>query len=120
MEELGSFLREARERERQHRRFSLQCPVFITLSQADLPITLEAVSRNISLGGLLLETRTQVPHHARVSFVMTVEGNNVRRPIRLTGEGTVVRVQVMGPGTGFAVAVECTSPITHLEECLSA
>ncbi len=103
-------------RERKFRRFSLRYPVHVKFRSGASVAELDAVSNNISLGGLLLETASLIPPHSLVSFVMTVRGGPVIRPIQLRGEGKVVRVEAKGSAAGFAVAVECKHPVTQIEE----
>lgn len=81
---------------------------------------LDAVSRNVSLGGVLLETQALIPQHSSVSFLMTVQGGRTVRPIELEGQGRVVRVEARGPENCFAIAVECRNPITQIEPFLPA
>jgi PilZ domain len=78
---------------------------------------LQAMSRNVSLGGLLLEVPSRIPQHSSVSFTLTMQGDRVVRPILLAGEGKVVRVEPE-PRRKFAVAVECSRPITQIERYL--
>ena len=106
--------------ERKYPRFKLRYPVHGTFYSADRTADFDAVSRNVSIGGLLLETGFEIPADSLVSFTMTLHGGKVIRPIRLTGEGQVVRVEPSGLGAGFAVAVSCTYPIAHMEDYLSS
>lgn len=79
---------------------------------------LETVSKNVSVGGLLVTANDQVPLRTAVNLTMNVVGPRFRRPIRLSGEGEVVRVESLGPGAGFAIAVECKQPIKEMEDHL--
>jgi len=106
--------------ERKHRRFSLQYPVRLKVHSADSMVELDAVSRNISIGGLLLETSSMIPQHTPVSFTMTVWSAQVVRPIQFVGEGEVVRVDAKAAEQVFAIAVECKRPITRTDEPLAA
>lgn len=101
--------------ERKYRRFSLRYPVRLKVHSPDLMVEFEAVSRNISIGGLLLETSSLIPQHASVSFVVTAEGRDLGRPIQFAGEGKVVRVVPKASEEMFAIAVECAQPITQLD-----
>jgi hypothetical protein len=105
--------------ERKHRRFSLQFPVRLKVHSAGSVIELDAVSRNISIGGLLLETSSMIPQHTPVSFIMTVRSAQVIRPIQFAGEGEVVRVDAKPAVQVFAIAVECKRPITRTDEPLA-
>jgi hypothetical protein len=105
---------------RRYRRFLLHHPVRMTVHVADSPIELEGVSKNISIGGLLMETSRTVPPQATVSFVITVRAEHSLRPMQFRGEGKVVRVDTNREKAAFAIAVECRRPITQLEDCLGA
>jgi hypothetical protein len=106
-----------RPQERRFRRFSLRYPVHVTFHAANCVAEFDAVSNNVSIGGLLLETACHIPPHSLVSFVMTVQGGPVVRPIQLTGDGEVVRVEPRKSAAGFAVAVECKRPVTQVKNC---
>jgi hypothetical protein len=105
-------------KERRYRRFSLQYPVRVKVQITDSIIEFEAVSRNISVGGLLLETSSVIPQHSPVSFIVTVQGAQVVHPIQFAGEGNVVRVDPKE--SAFAIAVECKRPITQIDNHLAA
>ena len=113
MGKLNDFAGLSRTPERKFRRFTLQYPVRLKIHSADLVAEFEAISRNISICGVLLESSAMIPQHTPVSFVVTVEGGKVHRPIRFVGEGKVVRV---GPAAAqrFAIAVECARPISQI------
>src|SRR5215468_3035794 len=97
--------------ERKYRRFKLKYPVHVKFQSGNVTSELDATSRNVSLGGLLLETTSPIPRHSPVSFVLTLRGGTIVRPVELAGEGEVVRVQPSGLGTGFDIAVKCKKPI---------
>jgi hypothetical protein len=106
--------------ERRYRRFKLQYPVRLKIQDYGLMIEFEAVSKNISICGLLLETPSMIPQHTPVSFVVTVEGWDLGRPIQFVGEGKVVRVDPKKDREAFAIAVECARPIEQKDRCLEA
>jgi hypothetical protein len=99
--------------ERKYRRFNLSYPVRVRLRSGGVSSEIEAISRNVSIGGLLLETASIIPQDSEVSFVMTIQDDRVAHPIELVGEGNIVRVE--NTSEGIRVAVECKSPIAHLE-----
>lgn len=99
-------------RDRMHPRFSLHCPVRLKFEDSGEPHELDTVSRNVSLGGVLLEAPTQVPPGCAVEFIMTIQ-TRPQRVIRLKGSGRVVRAEP-GPSGAFRVAVKCTRPIHHI------
>ena len=105
----------ARER-RKHRRFSLRYPVHVKFGLANSE--LEAVSNNLSLGGVLLEADSPIPQHCDVSFTMTVKKHPIVGPTQVVGEGEVVRVEALQSGAGFAIAVKCKRPISQLARYL--
>jgi hypothetical protein len=119
MEKLHYVARSSPLQERKHRRFSLQYPVRLKVHSSDCMVELDAVSRNISIGGLLLETSSLIPQHTPVSFVVTVQSAQVVRPIHFAGEGKVVRVDAEAAEEVFAIAVECERPITRTDEPLA-
>jgi len=101
---------------RKYPRFNRRYPVHVRFASGNLFSELDAVSRNVSLCGLLLETASIIPQHSPVSFVITLQGEQIVRPIELAGEGKVVRVEDVGTGAGFAVAIECKDPISQIED----
>jgi len=105
---------------RKHRRFELQFPVSLSFADNGAPREIDAVSKNVSVGGVLIEADDQVPLRTQVSLTMNVVGPWSRRPVVLLGEGEVVRVESMGAGAGFAIAVECRQPITEMEDYFPA
>ena len=118
MGNLNDVGRSAPPQERKYRRFSLQYPVRVKVHSAELMVEFEAVSRNISIGGLLLETASMIPQHTPVSFIVTVEHSELGRPIHFAGEGRVVRVDPKAAEEVFAIAVECARPITQIDRHL--
>jgi len=106
------------QQERKYRRFKLRYPVHGKFCSGKAVSEFDAVSRNVSIGGLLLETASEIPLHSPVSFTMTVQGGKVIRPIRLAGEGEVVRVESSRPDAWFAIALECKRPIAQIENYL--
>ncbi len=99
---------------RKHRRFSLRYPVHVKFGLANSVSELEAVSNNLSLGGVLLEADSPIPQHCDVSFNMTVKKHPIVGPTQVIGEGEVVRVEALRSGAGFAIAVKCKRPISQL------
>jgi len=78
-------------------------------------VEFEAISRNISICGLLLAASSLIPQHTPVSFTVTVRHNELGRPIQFVGEGRVVRVDPKTEEDIFAIAVECQRPITQID-----
>lgn len=104
---------------RKYRRYSLRYPVHVKLGSGSQPSELEAVSVNVSVGGMLLETNAMIPPHTPLSFVMTLVGGEIVQPIHLVGEGQVVRVENIGVGSRFAIAVHCKKPIAEIDTYLA-
>jgi hypothetical protein len=107
-------------KERRHRRFDLQFPVYLSFPSEGAVREVAGISRNVSVGGLLLKVNDQVPVRARVSLMMAVQDPRLRRPVQLLGKGEVVRVERLEAGAGFAVAIECKRPMTEIENHLPA
>jgi hypothetical protein len=104
--------------ERKYRRFKLRYPVHVEFRSGELVSQVDTVSRNVSAGGLLLESPSLIPQGSSVRFVMILRGSQFVHPIELAGEGEVVRVEPGGPDAGFGIAVKCTSPIRQIEHLL--
>ena len=103
-----------KKKERKYRRFDLQFPVSLTFPAGDQKRELNGVSRNVSVGGLLLSADSQIALDTDVNLTMEVAGPAARRAVRLLGEGRVVRVEPLG--AGFAIAVECRQPLKEIED----
>jgi hypothetical protein len=102
------------ERQRKHVRYQLEFPVELRCFVEGAVTELEATSRNISLGGLLVEAREVVPSNCDVEFEMTVRTEPVRPGIRLRGIGHVVRVEPSDSGSGFLLALQCEGPMKRV------
>jgi hypothetical protein len=105
---------------RKFRRFKLEYPVRVRFPSGDIVTEAEAVSRNVSLGGLLLESACLIPYRTPVEFAITVRSGPIFRPVTLRGAGEIVRVEPSETADKFAIAVECSQPITQMEEALAA
>ena len=101
---------------RKYRRFNLRYPVHGTFSFGNTVSEFDAVSRNVSIGGLLMETASEISQHSLVNFTMTLQGGIVVRPICLAGEGEAIRLEPAQPDACFAVAVACNRPIADMED----
>ena len=102
-------------KERKYRRFELQRPVWLSFPFAGFVHKLEGISKNVSMGGVLVKAPDHIPTRTQVSLTMDVRGPRLQRPVRLLGEGEVVRVERLEPGAGFAIAIECSRPIAESE-----
>ncbi len=101
--------------QRRHRRFDLRYPVRVEFKLGTSVSELLAVSKNMSLGGILLEADSAIPRECDVRFAMMIRSHHIIGDTQITGEGEIVRVEAHGPGCGFAIAVECTRPISDLQ-----
>jgi hypothetical protein len=108
------------QRERKYRRFDLQFPVHLSFPSSGTVHQLDAISRNVSIGGLLLRANDSLPPHTQVSLTIDVQDPRLRRSFRLLAEGEVVRVERLEPGAEFAIAIECKHPVTEMENHLPA
>lgn len=106
---------DASRKERRHPRFDLQFPVLLSFPAGGAVRELAGVSRNISIGGVLLKVDDPVPVRTRVSLTLAVQDPRLRHPVRLLGKGKVVRVERLESGSGFAVAIQCKRPLTEIE-----
>jgi len=104
--------------QRKYRRFSGTYPVHLTFQRGEPLTELEAVSKNVSIGGMLLKTASPVPQRSSVNFTIRLHGIQTLRPIDLVGEGEVVRVEPRG-AEGFAIAIKCSRPFSQIETYLS-
>ena len=104
---------------RKYRRFSLRYPVLVEFPAGSAIREVQTKSRNVSIGGLLLESAFALPKSQPLSFTLTVHGGSIVSPIKFFGEGKVVRVEPHGSGAGFTVALECTHPIGQMEDYLA-
>ena len=120
MDLLESALRLSDWKGREYRRFNLEFPVHIKVQSRSLVTEIEAVSKNVSVGGLLVRSTGMIPQNTPVSFILSVHGEQAVRPIHLIGEGEVVRVECEEVNATFAIAVKCKAPVTQLEEFLPA
>lgn len=102
--------------ERRYRRFSLAYPVRVKFAGLGGTCECQTLSRNISLGGMLLETQTLIPRRTEVSFILTLQGGHIVRPVDVSGNGEVVRVEKIVGGTGYAVALRCSRPLVDVTE----
>jgi PilZ domain len=105
---------------RKYRRFNLHYPVLVKFQRGRFTTEIEATSKNVSVGGLLLQAASEIPQHTPIRFTMTIQGGPVVRPIRITGEGKVVRVEHGSREREFAIAVQCLSRVTQIRQCLPA
>ena len=97
--------------ERSYRRFPLRHRIRVSFAAADPDSCLEGYTRNVSIGGILLEFFSRIPLHVAVTFAMTIVGSELIHPIEFAGEGRVVRIEPDASGVGYAVALAFAGPI---------
>lgn len=102
-------------RERKFCRFVLECPALMKYQTDNTTIDVQAIIRNVCIGGFLAKSAAMIPEHTTVTFTISLKGEVAARPIYLRGEGEVVRVEKSQEDAGFAIAVECRIPITQLD-----
>jgi hypothetical protein len=118
MERMNTLQQSTDWRGRHYRRFRLEFPVRLRFQSGSTTAEIEAVSKNLSVGGLLIRSALPVPQHTAVTFVLSVHGSQSLRPVHLRGEGEIVRVENVEPEGTFMMAVRCDSPVKELEEYL--
>ena len=102
--------------ERKFRRFELEYLAYVIFPWQGLMIEATAVTKNISLCGLLLESACSIPCCTPLEFTITVQGKLIVQPVILTGSGVVVRVKADETSGKFTIAVECSLPISQTEQ----
>jgi len=110
----------AGEKARRFRRFNIEYPVIVQYQIGGTNAEVKAVTKNVSIGGILISSAIVIPLHTPVSFWICIRRGKEARCIHLAGEGKIVRVERAENNVEFAIAVECDVPITHLEEYLTS
>lgn len=96
---------------RKYHRFALNYHITLGFRAASQSHKLEAITKNVSAGGLLLSAPTRIPEDCLVSFTIMAKEKQAIRPIEFRGKGKVVRVVPEPPG--YAIALECVRPIEY-------
>ena len=104
---------------RKYRRYDLKYVAHVVVHSGNLVSHVDAVGRNASVGGCLLETRARILVRRPVSFIMTLKSGVTARSVELQGDGIVVRTEALS-NRRFLIAIECKRPISQLEEDFSA
>src|SRR5215469_915250 len=110
----------AGEKVRRFRRFNIEYPVLVQYQTCGTTAEVEAVTKNVSIGGILISSAIVIPLHTPIRFRICIRKDKAARSIHLAGEGKVVRVERAENKGEVAIAVECDVPITHLEENLTS
>jgi len=97
---------------RKYRRFALRCPIRVQFRSSNTASQVDGVTKNVSIGGLLLDCPSRIPKHCPVIFtIMAAEGGLVSRPLQFAGEAKVVRIEPDPSAGGFAIALKYVRPI---------
>ena len=104
---------------RSYRRYDLEFPVLLRFQDGGVFAQCEGVSKNLSVGGLLVRSVVPLPLHTPAQFTLIMHGRNAVRPVHIVGEGEVVRVTASVTDGAFLIAVQCKTPVTQLEKHLS-
>ncbi len=104
--------------QRKHRRFDLQFPVCVNFPSDGETHQLKALTKNVSVGGMLLKAASQLPLRTQVRLTIEVNTPWPGRHFRLHAEGEIVRVEELGKQEGFALAIECKRLIEEIGEHL--
>lgn len=101
---------------RKYLRFELQFPVLLSFAVGEMARELEGVSKNVSLGGVLVNTVDEIPLRTKVRLRMDIVRSESMRPVKLSAKGEVVRVELLPSGHGYVVAVKCDRLITQVRD----
>lgn len=116
MNKVEAFQRLSDRRGRNYRRYELEFPVRLRLKLGAGGSEIETVSKNVSIGGLLVRSAQPLPENTSVTFILSVHGKQSLRPVHLLGEGRIVRVEAGDVEGTFAIAVQCDALVTQLEQ----
>jgi hypothetical protein len=92
-------------------RFPLRYKAHVQYTFDGAACHLECVTKNVSLGGVLLESPALIPLNCSLEFVIRAAEVRMLRQIEFNGSGKVVRVEPDPPGSGFWIAVKCAHQI---------
>jgi hypothetical protein len=93
-------------------RFPLRCPVQLKFDSHERAPQIVALTENVSVGGILLETPEPIPLNSQVGFVISV--HTPLNTLRLKSTGRVLRWEEHPSGSGFWIAIQCKRPIRIL------
>jgi len=97
---------------RKYPRFTLQCPALIDFDGGGVMRKIQAETRNISLGGVLLTCDAQIPAGSKVGVELQLSPAKSPKPINLIAKGQVVRIEKRSPLGTFMVAIACEQPFS--------
>jgi PilZ domain len=96
---------------RKHPRFSLRYRIHLKFHSEVGDGESDGITRNLSIGGVLLECPSRIPELCAVYFTIFAEGGQVIWPLAFAGKGKVVRIDPDSTGSGYAIALKCVHPI---------
>jgi hypothetical protein len=96
---------------RRYQRFAFRYRISVRLGGQGSGVQLEGITKNVSVGGILLESSTPVPRGSAVSFAIVAQTEMAIHPIEFIGEGKVVRVEADPKTAGYSIALKCIEPI---------
>jgi hypothetical protein len=96
---------------RRHQRYAFRYRISVKLRGTGHDVQLDGITKNVSAGGVLLESSTRLPKRSLVSFTIVAHRETMIHPIEFTGEGKVVRVEPDPGIAGYAIALKCLQPI---------
>jgi PilZ domain len=94
-------------------RFPIHFPVYVQFGGNDIVRKIEALTENVSTGGILLQSLEPIPRNSEVEFVISIR--NTLMSLRLKSTGRVVRREEHSSGIGFWIAIQCDRPIRILK-----
>jgi hypothetical protein len=87
--------------------------VKVSFPLGDSVLELATVSRDVSEGGLLVESNVPLPRDSHVFLSMHVQSRDEERSVFLEGQGAVVRVAQ--ERSKYVIAVRCTRPLSEVQ-----
>jgi PilZ domain len=96
---------------RSNTRFGLRYSIRLKFISSGRTFRLDAITRNVSIGGLLLESPSRIPKACPVTFTITAERTQMIPPLVFAGKGEVVRIDPDPRGAGYLVALKYARPI---------
>jgi PilZ domain len=94
---------------RGNQRFALYCPTDLKFGSNDIIHEIRVWTKNVSTGGILLESPERITPNSHVEFVINIRKNLTT--LRLKSTGRVVREERLSSGRGFWIAIQCKRPI---------
>lgn len=99
---------------RRRPRFQIRQPISLELPHDSMADVLHGTTENVSLGGVLVTTDTQIPEDTRVNLALMLVPPSTPPyplrtppyPLRLLNAGRVVRVETRPDGNA-GIAIEC-------------